>query len=177
MRNSKFPSEVFERVTFKKGSMRLSRDGYAIYADVYFDNKYVVSIEDAGCGGEINLFNAKIPKNRDYSILENYLRSLNVDKIMFETSFKFMKSAEKIHLAFMLDVIFTEQYEYKKVSKKFKNTIVVYNPNESSYTEYKFNMNLDTLPKQYLQDNYNEIKSKLKPNSIILNDNLVGIVL
>jgi len=116
-----FPSEIFDRISFKKPASFMGEDMPGFATDIYLDKKKVGYYLDSGNGGESQItFDSNAAEITVKDIFErNSVKNLMYTKLGWD----FYDTIEEIDFESCFDV-FTEQWERKQIIKKSESKTI-----------------------------------------------------
>lgn len=163
-------------ITLKKVKTFIGHDGIGLSADVYVDGIKTFYIFDGATGGESDhtVFN-KVK----YKELEVYVASLPARPIVIDgIEYKDLED-NVVMMDYDIDQLVDEahaeiekQKAIKKRDKKMETCVLIGVKGADEYSYYNFKRKLSEIPKDQLDKALQRIKSNLKEDEIILNNNL-----
>lgn len=173
--------EIVGHITLKNVKSNFGHDLAGMYAHFFLDGKKMGFYNDDGHGGEAEI---RYISPTHQTQFENFMKSNGLAELMFENGWDFMESAEKIDLNSQTEELVNAAFnlrELKKVEAKVKKDClkaICFGKGIEEYRMLKFQLSFkDIVEKfpnglEYLQAQYERVKSEMKEGDKLLNTNL-----
>ena len=160
---------LLKAFTLKRLVVGRGHDGGGLLADVYFNKKKVAEYSDDGWGGEADV---RFVTNEAEDNIRTYFKLNNVNEIVFNNGYEFMKKLDRIHfqiqICFVVEEVATKMENdkyYRKLENYKKKCFVIGTPDNYSVVKWKGVKNLIEFSKlrgatAALQRAYDNYKSE-----------------
>ncbi len=159
----------------------MSEETTAFTAEIFINGRCAGYAKNDGRGGSTDYHRNPDPKSKELMELAEK-HCLSLPPIKYPASHGMKEFEVEMNLENFIDQLVQDELikkEQKKLEKKFVNCIVWGVPNGGIYTQAKFKVPLNIIPKDKLQPIVDKYKLGLKDGEKILNTNLeaLGIII